>query len=104
MRSMSASQELTKKKCQFNHVIIIPIVFLSADVLFTITYVLGDVSNRGGGTNPANSRRSLGLAASAKILTRAANWRAKSLQAKTERRERRATKTLAIVLGMLQRC
>ena len=103
MRSMSASQELTKK-CQFNHVIIISIVFLSGDVLFTITYVLGDVSNRGGGTNPANSRRSLGLAASAKILTRAANWRAKSLQAKTERRERRATKTLAIVLGMLERC
>jgi len=66
--------------------------------------ILGDVSNRGGGTNPANSRRSLGLAASAKILTRAANWRAKSLQAKTERRERRATKTLAIVLGCFLVC
>ena len=69
--------------------------------MFTI--ILGDVSNRGGGGGGGtNSRRSLGLAASAKILTRAANWRAKSLQAKTERRERRATKTLAIVLGMLE--
>ena len=45
------------------------------------------------------TKKSLGLAASARLLTRAANWKAKSLQAKTERRERRATKTLAIVLG-----
>ena len=48
--------------------------------------------------------KSLGLAASAKLLTKAANWKAKSMeriQAKNERRERRATKTLAIVLGRL---
>ena len=56
---------------------------------------MGEVGNRGRG-------RGLGIAASAKILTRAANWRAKSLQAKTERRERRATKTLAIVLGKIE--
>ena len=72
------------------------------DFLFTVyNYFLGDGGGGGGAAGP-NSRRSLGLAASAKILTRAANWRAKSLQAKTERRERRATKTLAIVLGMLE--
>ena len=46
------------------------------------------------------TKKSLGLAASARLITRAANWKAKSLLAKTERRERRATKTLAIVLGI----
>ena len=67
---------------------------------------LGQVGqeDRGGGQGGRGdsqriTKKSLGLAASARILTRAANWRAKSLQAKTERRERRATKTLAIVLG-----
>ena len=54
----------------------------------------------GRGDSQRITKKSLGLAASARILTRAANWRAKSLQAKTERRERRATKTLAIVLGI----
>ena len=56
---------------------------------------IGEAGNRGRGRG-----RGLGIAATAKVLTRAANWRAKSLQAKTERRERRATKTLAIVLGI----
>ena len=56
---------------------------------------IGEAGNRGRGRG-----RGLGIAATAKVLTRAANWRAKSLQAKTESRERRATKTLAIVLGI----
>ena len=44
--------------------------------------------------------RGLGLATSSKILAGiAVNWRAKSVQSKHERRERRATKTLAVVLG-----
>jgi hypothetical protein len=53
-------------------------------------------------TSTVSGMRGLGLAASAKILTKAANWKAKSIEklhAKNERRERRATKTLAIVLG-----
>ena len=41
------------------------------------------------------------LATSSRILTRAKNWRSKGIQAKNERRERRATKTLAIVLGKM---
>ena len=50
--------------------------------------------------NCRGGKRGLSLAASGKILTNiAVNWRARSVQAKNERRERRATKTLAIVLG-----
>ena len=45
----------------------------------------------------SRGRRALG---SSRILNNlAANWRLKSLQSKHERRERRATKTLAVVLG-----
>lgn len=44
--------------------------------------------------------RGLTFAASSKLLTGiAVNWRARSVQSKHERRERRATKTLAVVLG-----
>ena len=88
---MSASHDLTKKKeCRVSsNSSIMKIVcdhhpYYYFSIRYIYNYVLGDVSNRGGGTNPANSRRSLGLAASAKILTRAANWRAKSLQAVAE--------------------
>ena len=61
--------------------------------------------------NPPNSAppelkttRTLGLTTSAKLMRRAASWKAKSkerLLQKHERRERRATKTLAIVLGIV---
>ena len=47
-----------------------------------------------------NSKKSFSFPTSSRILTRAVNWRSKGIQAKNERRERRATKTLAIVLGM----
>lgn len=46
--------------------------------------------------------RKLGIAASARLLRRAASWKSKSVEkimARQERRENRATKTLAIVLG-----
>lgn len=49
---------------------------------------------------PRTKSRGLTFAASSKLLTGiAVNWRARSLQSKHERRERRATKTLAVVLG-----
>ena len=51
-------------------------------------------------SNRNSSKKGFSLATSSRILTRAVNWRSKGMQAKNERRERRATKTLAIVLGM----
>ena len=54
----------------------------------------------GPGGAGGNRRQSLGT--SIKVLRRAATWKIRSqekLQAKRERRERRATKTLGIVLG-----
>ena len=50
----------------------------------------------------SNSNRRQSLGTSIKVLRRAATWKIRSqerLQAKRERRERRATKTLGIVLG-----
>ena len=54
----------------------------------------------GSGGSSAARRQSFGT--SIKVLRRAATWKIRSqekLQAKRERRERRATKTLGIVLG-----
>ena len=53
------------------------------------------------GSPGRNSKIGFSLASSSRILTRARNWRSKGIQAKNERRERRATKTLAIVLGKI---
>jgi len=47
--------------------------------------------------------RKLGIAASARLIRRAASWKSRSVEkimARQERRENRATKTLAIVLGI----
>lgn len=71
-------------------------------------YTMATPVSQSPATTPVHSpgpRQRLGLAASAKLLKRATSWRAKSiekLQAKQERRENRATKTLAIVLGNFQ--
>ena len=47
-----------------------------------------------------NCKPKITLKTPTKLLNNiASNWRLKSLQAKNERRERRATKTLAVVLG-----
>ena len=55
-----------------------------------------------GSSQTTSSGRRPSLGTSIKVLRRAATWKIRSqerLQAKRERRERRATKTLGIVLG-----
>ena len=58
------------------------------------------------GDSPKNRGNRRGIGSSKlKVITNnlANNWRLKSLQSKHERRERRATKTLAVVLGNYQK-
>ena len=58
------------------------------------------------GDSPKNRGNRRGIGSSKlKVITNnlANNWRLKSLQSKHERRERRATKTLAVVLGKHQK-
>ena len=58
------------------------------------------VDENGDSSKNRRNRRGIG-SSKLKVITNnlANNWRLKSLQSKHERRERRATKTLAVVLG-----
>ena len=62
------------------------------------------VDENGDSTKNRRNRRGIG-SSKLKVITNnlANNWRLKSLQSKHERRERRATKTLAVVLGKYQK-